>query len=647
MAELNHKDRTIGTRIVYYGPGMSGKTTNVQVLHEHAQTARRGELVSVNTALDRTIMFDLLPLKVAAFRGLDLKVQLVAVPGQEMYAAVRKLALRDVDALVFVASSAADRQDENVASLKEMFANLTARAVDVASLPLVIQYNKRDLPDAVPIEAMDRVLNARQAIAVPSIAIRGEGVLETFAAVLTLTVADLTRRYRLSDSGRGQSVEEWSAAAVQEIFGAQALASPRATGSGAGRQTVRIALPPDVASADRIDARTNEALVESYAQAAVALTADAEQVREERDLAQKRLGDVLQLLDAARTLAPGAPRDPLLGLLLASLAQEVDTEHASLLVPAPNRSVRAAALLGLEEDPLLRQPEVLPRLHGLLLTSAPRWHETDHDPALRDVLAAAQPPHGSVISVPVGTGTEPLGVALLYRGRSAPPPRRETLKHLATLARLLAQFLEAPESQGRGGDASARELVGTAFRLAGPRLLQSLRDLRQRLADLRRRPDAPVWLPAALAEIAPTLGEATSLGRALTALDSGALEDAPVEVQALLAPLQRDDVHVELQPGVTTARVDRTLFGFALEALVERARRLAGAGRPIEIRAAAPHGRLALRVGFNGPAAGAPARGADPGLALVTKVLELHGGRTSVESDAALGSWVVLDVAVG
>src|SRR5689334_651999 len=90
MAELNYKERTIQARIVYYGPGMSGKTTNVQVLHQHAQPARRGHLVSVDTAQDRTIMFDLLPLKISAFHGLNLKVHLVAVPGQPMYAAVRK-----------------------------------------------------------------------------------------------------------------------------------------------------------------------------------------------------------------------------------------------------------------------------------------------------------------------------------------------------------------------------------------------------------------------------------------------------------------------------------------------------------------------------------------------------------------------------
>src|SRR5262252_5925213 len=130
MAELRHKDRTIAIKIVYYGPGMSGKTTNIQVLHERASAGRRGELVSVNTAQDRTIMFDLLPIKVAAFRGLDLKVQLVAVPGQAMYAAIRRLALRDVDSVVFVADSAADRQDENAASLKEMVANLSGRPGD-------------------------------------------------------------------------------------------------------------------------------------------------------------------------------------------------------------------------------------------------------------------------------------------------------------------------------------------------------------------------------------------------------------------------------------------------------------------------------------------------------------------------------------
>src|SRR5262249_1728156 len=169
MVELSQRDRTIKVKIVYYGPAVGGKTTNIQVLHQHALAARRGELVSINSAQDRTILFDLLPLKAAGFRGFDLKLQLLAVPGQAMYAATRRLVLKGADALVFVANSATDRWQENIQSFREMTQNLLNHQLDPASLPLVLQYNKRDLPDITPIDHMDRALNARKVDAIPAV----------------------------------------------------------------------------------------------------------------------------------------------------------------------------------------------------------------------------------------------------------------------------------------------------------------------------------------------------------------------------------------------------------------------------------------------------------------------------------------------
>ena len=188
MVELNHRDRTIKIKIVYYGPPLGGKTTNLQVLHQHALASRRGEMVSINSAQDRTILFDLLPLKAAGFRGFDLRVQLLAVPGQAMYAATRRLVLKGADALVFVANSATDRWEENIQSFREMTQNLIAQQLDPASLPLVLQYNKRDLPHVTTPEFMDRTLNARQLDVFPAVAVRGEGVLETFTAILHLSL---------------------------------------------------------------------------------------------------------------------------------------------------------------------------------------------------------------------------------------------------------------------------------------------------------------------------------------------------------------------------------------------------------------------------------------------------------------------------
>src|SRR5512134_43573 len=126
MVELNHRQRTIKIKIVYYGPPVGGKTTNLQVLHGNASLERRGEMVSINSAQDRTILFDLLPLRAASFRGFEMRLQLLAVPGQAVYLATRRLVLKGADALVFVANSAADRWEENVQVFRVMTDSLLA-----------------------------------------------------------------------------------------------------------------------------------------------------------------------------------------------------------------------------------------------------------------------------------------------------------------------------------------------------------------------------------------------------------------------------------------------------------------------------------------------------------------------------------------
>ena len=183
MVELNHRDRTIKVKLVYYGPPVGGKTTNLQILHRSAAARRRGELISINSAQDRTILFDLLPLRTPGFRGFDLRLQVLAVPGQAMYSATRRLVLKGADSLVFVANSALDRWEENIQSYREMTQNLISHRLDPAAMPLVLQYNKRDLPQVLELEALDRALNTRRTDVIPAVAVRGEGVLETFGLV--------------------------------------------------------------------------------------------------------------------------------------------------------------------------------------------------------------------------------------------------------------------------------------------------------------------------------------------------------------------------------------------------------------------------------------------------------------------------------
>src|SRR6185436_814810 len=170
--------------------------------------------VSINSAQDRTILFDLLPLKAAGFRGFDLRLQILAVPGQAMYAATRRLVLKGADALVFVANSAVDRWEENLQSYREMTQNLLTHHLDPSTMPLVFQYNKRDLPKVTEMEVLDRALNARKADSIPAVAVKGEGVLETFSAILMRTIQDLSKRYSILETKDGKPAWQWTQQAV-------------------------------------------------------------------------------------------------------------------------------------------------------------------------------------------------------------------------------------------------------------------------------------------------------------------------------------------------------------------------------------------------------------------------------------------------
>jgi signal recognition particle receptor subunit beta len=183
--------------------------------------------VSVNSAQDRTILCDLLPLRSGGFRGYELKLQLAAVPGQAMYSASRRVILKGVDGIVFVANSATDRWHENRQSFQEMTANLVAQRLDPRRIPLVLQYNKRDLPAVMPIADLSRALNDRRAPEFPAIAPMGEGVLETFSAILSLVVDDLRRSHAALQLPDGQTVEAWTKQAIRGCSATRGSTWPR------------------------------------------------------------------------------------------------------------------------------------------------------------------------------------------------------------------------------------------------------------------------------------------------------------------------------------------------------------------------------------------------------------------------------------
>jgi signal recognition particle receptor subunit beta len=201
MAIFNMKKREIECKVVYYGPGRCGKTTNLEFIFKSYKKQVKGEMVSINTEGDRTLFFDFLPIGLGQIRGCDVRVQLYTVPGQVKYSSTRKLVLRGVDGIVFVADSLEVRREKNMMSLKDLQRNLKDYGKSIFKVPLVMQYNKRDLAEQgiplMPVEQMERDLNRQ--LKVPSYsasAVKGAGVGVTLKECLKLTLQSLQREFQ-------------------------------------------------------------------------------------------------------------------------------------------------------------------------------------------------------------------------------------------------------------------------------------------------------------------------------------------------------------------------------------------------------------------------------------------------------------------
>jgi len=177
--------------IVYYGPGLCGKTTNLQYIYDKTNKERKGSLVSLATEADRTLFFDFLPIEVAKINGFETKLHLYTVPGQVFYNASRKLILKEVDGIVFVADVQEPRYDANLESMDNLVDNLAEYGYDIRDIPTVIQYNKIDLPNIIDIDELNKELNPYNFPVYKASAARGEGVFETLKGVAKLVVRKL------------------------------------------------------------------------------------------------------------------------------------------------------------------------------------------------------------------------------------------------------------------------------------------------------------------------------------------------------------------------------------------------------------------------------------------------------------------------
>ena len=193
MSFINYASREINCKIVYYGPGLCGKTTNLQFIYNKTAEESKGKMISLATETERTLFFDFLPLALGEIRGFKTRFHLYTVPGQVFYDASRKLILKGVDGVVFVADSQEERFDANIESLENLKDNLEEQGFDLEKIPFVIQYNKRDLSNVSSVEELSDLLNPRKVPELEACAMSGEGVFETLKAVAKLVLNNLKR----------------------------------------------------------------------------------------------------------------------------------------------------------------------------------------------------------------------------------------------------------------------------------------------------------------------------------------------------------------------------------------------------------------------------------------------------------------------
>jgi mutual gliding-motility protein MglA len=312
--QINPLTREVLVKIVYYGPGLGGKTTSLQCIHRSAPPESRGQIVSLATPVDRTLYFDFLPIRLEPVRRHHVRLQLFTVPGQVYFNATRKLVLTGADGVIFVADSQRQRLDANHESIENLTANLTEQGRRLSEVPHVFQFNKRDLPEAAPPHELDTALNAHGAASFPTCAVRGEGVLDALDELVRVVLADLEGRGVFGEMPRDSmpvelrraddALEEQIGRASEQIWASTVERALEARTAEAKAKEVAPPSEPRVARVEIPRAPSFAALFGEH----------REVVRDlERDLAIGRLAEAIERTEqlALRILAETATRSGL------------------------------------------------------------------------------------------------------------------------------------------------------------------------------------------------------------------------------------------------------------------------------------------------------------------------------------------------
>ncbi len=480
MVQFDNQYRQIKVKIVYYGPALGGKTTCLQHIHRVVDPERRTKLYSLNTASDRTLFFDLLALDLGRIRGYRLTLQLYTVPGQVQYNATRRAVLAGADGVVFVADSQVAQREANRESLENLWQNLRANGLDPRAVPLVLQYNKRDLEPILTVDQLDSDLNPGGLPAFPSVAIRGEGVMEAFAEIARRTLEAVADKLGV---GSRPQVREALRRQVDAALGPYVGTAPPAAGTAgaadepATDQVVRSTAP--VTSGPLPD----EELVQEAVRANVAMTDLNARMDTLRGALERKVRALAAVAEFGRRA--GTLRDPEAVLRqLATDAVPALGATAATVASCRGQPLAVAATHGLERDPLLAATDgtgeklaaSLLEVGGPLLLVPEPGAERDEAVSLAmEVVEAAG--YGSAVLAPLEARGEIVGLLAVYRQRGRRPFEEDELNVAAVMAATAAFAFD---------DALGWRRLEELNRGLEAQVAERTRELRETLEEVRR-----------------------------------------------------------------------------------------------------------------------------------------------------------------
>ena len=345
MVQFDNQYRQIKIKVVYYGPAVGGKTTCLRYIHRVIDPQRRTKLYSLNTAADRTLFFDLLSLNLGRIRDYRLALQLYKVPGQVQYDATRRTVLAGADGVVFVSDSQVEQREANLASLENLWANMAANGLDRRTVPVVMQYNKRDLDPIQTVEEMDAALNTGKLPAFPTVAINGEGVLEAFAAIGEQTLASVADKLGVGTSPQAIARLQGQMRKAMQPF----IDSQGQVPLAAEDFEVTVTAP----NVDAGEVLSEDVLVGEAVRANMAMT----DFNARLDIVSRQLERKVRVMDSISQFgrAVSNQRDParVLRLLILYAIRLLQVQGASVIIIPSNGHLREAVVNGFKQDPLL------------------------------------------------------------------------------------------------------------------------------------------------------------------------------------------------------------------------------------------------------------------------------------------------------